>query len=142
MNLQEIDLKNLKPDIFSDIAKNAAEFIKPRAVYDERQRREVIRNRDANKSTQLRKLYDELAMWDDKIHRQLGEEKQKEEYEKSAPFIHMLKAKVAYAKGREHVNEDFLNLFNHMIGQIDSPKTLRHAKLFFEAVIAFRKASE
>ena len=54
----------------------------------------------------------------------------------------MLKAKVAYAKGRGHVDENFVNVFNEIIKQIDSPQTLRHAKLFFEAMLGFRKANE
>ena len=122
MNLNDaINLKKLSDNIFSDIAEAAAKHIS---------------SPNQNKASQIRKFYDELAMWDEKIHRN------KAEYDKSAPFIHMLKAKVAYAKGRGHVDANFVAIFNHLIDQISDPQTLRHAKLFFEAMLGFRKAQE
>jgi len=122
MNLNDaINLKKLSDNIFSDIAEAAAKHIS---------------SPNQNKASQIRKFYDELAMWDEKIHRN------KAEYDKSAPFIHMLKDKVAYAKGRGHVDANFVAIFNHLIDQISDPQTLRHAKLFFEAMLGFRKAQE
>ena len=122
MNLNDaINLKKLSDNIFSDIAETAAKHIS---------------SPNQNKASQIRKFYDELAMWDEKIHRN------KAEYDKSAPFIHMLKAKVAYAKGRGNVDANFVAIFNHLIDQISDPQTLRHAKLFFEAMLGYRKASE
>jgi CRISPR-associated protein, csm2 family len=122
MNLNDaINLKKLSDNIFSDIAEAAAKHIS---------------SPNQNKASQIRKFYDELAMWDEKIHRN------KAEYDKSAPFIHMLKAKVAYAKGRGHVDANFVAIFNHLIDQISDPQTLRHAKLFFEAMLGYRKAYE
>ena len=122
MNLNDaINLKKLSDNIFSDIAEAAAKH---------------IRSPNQNKASQIRKFYDELAMWDEKIHRN------KAEYDKSAPFIHMLKAKVAYAKGRGHVDANFVAIFNHLIDQISDPQSLRHAKLFFEAMLGYRKAYE
>lgn len=141
MNLQLIVLKDIDkhPGIFSDIAQQAADHIKPKPVFNQRTQKEEFKNRDANKSSQLRKFYDELAMWDDKIHRAKNKQ---EEYAKSAPFIHMLKAKAAYAQGRGHVDKNFIDIFNRLMTQIDNPDTLRHAKLFFEAMLGFRKAAE
>ena len=127
MDLNTISLKQpLNPKIFSDIAEAAA--------------KRISQNGDKqNKSTQLRKYYDELSMWDDKIHRAADKNA---EYQKTAPYIHMLKAKVAYALGREHVDKHFMDVFNKIIGQIDSAETLHHAKLFYEAMLGFRKAQE
>jgi CRISPR-associated protein, csm2 family len=119
------------PKIFSDIAEAAA--------------KRISQNGDKqNKSTQLRKYYDELSMWDDKIHRAAD---RNTEYQKSAPYIHMLRAKVAYASNRKSsgtplVDEYFVRIFNHIINQIDSAETLHHAKLFYEAMLGFRKAQE
>ena len=109
MDLNTISLKQpLNPKIYSDIAEQAADYITPKATFDPRKGKEIIKNRDANKSTQLRKYYDELAMWDDKIHRAADKNT---EYQKSAPYIHMLKAKAAYAK----VVGDVINLGARML---------------------------
>ncbi|WP_303786938.1 type III-A CRISPR-associated protein Csm2 [Azovibrio restrictus] len=95
-----------------------------------------------NKSTQLRKFYDELVMWQEKIALEQNPERRAEHYKEHAPFIKMLSAKVAYARGREHVDPCFEKLFTHVIRQIDSPETLKHAKLFMEAFMGFYKAEE
>jgi CRISPR-associated protein Csm2 len=95
-----------------------------------------------NKSTQLRKFYDELVMWFDKVHLERTKEAKIGKYTEIAPFIKMMNAKVAYAKGREHVDECFEQMFSHLIRQIDSPDTLKHAKLFMEAFMGFYKAQE
>jgi CRISPR-associated protein Csm2 len=93
-----------------------------------------------NKSTQLRKFYDELVMWHDKIftHGVNRDEK----YKELAPFIKMLCAKVTYAKGRDHVTAGFETLFSHVIRAVNSPETLKQAKLFIEAFMGFYKAEE
>lgn len=124
MNYNEIQLDKLNSIIFSETAEAAAKNIEDRNV---------------NKATQIRKFYDELNMWNDKV---IQATNPVEEYEKLAPFIHMMKAKVAYSFGRKHVNENFLNLFNQIINEIKDDKTLRNAKLFFEAVLGFKKANE
>ncbi len=95
-----------------------------------------------NRSSQLRKFYDELVMWQEKIALQQGEVAQSQRYRELAPYIKMLTAKVAYARGRDHVDPCFEKLFTHVIRQIDGPATLRHAKLFMEAFMGFYKAEE
>lgn len=93
-----------------------------------------------NKSTQLRKFYDELVMWHDKVFEHGVDRAAK--YTELAPFIKMLCAKVTYAKGRDHVSEGFEKLFSHVIRAINSPDTLKQAKLFIEAFMGFYKAEE
>lgn len=132
MDLNRIKLDTLAQDIFSDVAEDAAQHIVPRP-------NDGGRVADINKSTQLRKFYDELAMWHDKVFQAADRDKA---YQQAAPFIHMLKAKAAYSEGRGHVDKHFVEVFNRIISQISSPDTLKHAKLFFEAVLGFRKASE
>ncbi|UOO81242.1 type III-A CRISPR-associated protein Csm2 [Uruburuella testudinis] len=132
MNLKRIELNTLQADIFSDVAKEAAEHISPRA-------NDRGRVADVNKSTQLRKFYDELAMWHDKVFQAAS---RGEAYQNAAPFIQMLKAKAAYSQGRGHVDGNFVAVFNQIISQINSADTLKNAKLFFEAVLGFRKANE
>lgn len=95
-----------------------------------------------NKSTQLRKFYDELVMWFDKVNLERTNDGKASKYAEVAPFIKMMKAKVAYAKGRDHVEACFEQMFSHLISQIDGPDTLRHAKLFMEAFMGFYKVHE
>ncbi len=93
-------------------------------------------NKDLNKSTQIRRFYDELLMWQEKV----GDNQ--ETFKNVEPFIQMMVAKTAYAYGRSYVGKNFLDLMKRLISQIDSPKTLNYAKLFFEAVLGFKKSLE
>ena len=134
--------KNLKNDLFSEMAKEKA-FEVFQGGLDQRG------FQTKNKSTQLRKFYDELVMWTDKVHAigklEPGEKSsdiREERYRQSAPFIKMMNAKVAYAKGRNHVDESFEALFSHCIKAISDAESLKHAKLFMEAFMGFYKAQE
>ncbi|RDE69274.1 type III-A CRISPR-associated protein Csm2 [Haemophilus haemolyticus] len=127
LNINEIKFGNDKSaEIFSDIAQRAAKHIKT--------------NKNVNKTTQLRKFYDELAMWNDRV--QLVRENKQGKFQELIPFIKMLKAKVAYAEGRKHVDKSFSEVFNRCIDQINNVETLRDAKLFMEAVMGFCKLEE
>ena len=127
LNINEIEFGNDKSaEIFSDIAQRAAKHIKT--------------NKNVNKTTQLRKFYDELTMWNDRV--QLVRENKQGKFQELIPFIKMLKAKVAYAEGRKHVDKSFSEVFNRCIDQINNVETLRDAKLFMEAVMGFCKLEE
>ena len=127
LNINEIKFGGEKPtEIFSDIAQRAAQHIK--------------QSSNVNKTTQLRKFYDELAMWNDRV--QLARENKENKFQELAPFIKMLKAKLAYARGRKHVDDHFLEVFNRCIDQANNVETLRDAKLFMEAVMGFCKLEE
>jgi CRISPR-associated protein, csm2 family len=127
LNINEIKFGGEKPtEIFSDIAQRAAKHIKT--------------NKNVNKTTQLRKFYDELAMWNERV--QLVRENKENKFQELAPFIKMLKAKVAYARGRNRVDDHFLEVFNRCIDQANNVETLRDAKLFMEAVMGFCKLEE
>ena len=127
LNINEIKFGNEKSaEIFSDIAQRAAKHIKT--------------NKNLNKTTKLRKFYDELAMWNDRV--QLVRENKAGKFQELMPFIKMLKAKVAYAEGRKHVDKNFSDIFNRCIDQINNVETLRDAKLFMEAVMGFCKLEE
>jgi len=127
LNINEIKFGNEKSaEIFSDIAQRAAKHIKT--------------NKNLNKTTQLRKFYDELAMWNDRV--QLVRENKAGKFQELMPFIKMLKAKVAYAEGRKNIDKNFSDIFNRCIDQINNVETLRDAKLFMEAVMGFCKLEE
>jgi len=87
-----------------------------------------------NKSTQIRRFYDELVGWQERID---GDDEKFKQFE---AFIKMLNAKVAYAKGRKLVDEEFEKWFRDCIKSTTSAKALDHFGLHFEAVLGFLKA--
>lgn len=120
----------LSENLFADIAREKAERV-----------HEAGAGRK-NKSTQLRKFYDELVMWFEKVHLERTGEAKAAKYTEVAPFIKMMNAKVAYARGRDHVDECFEQMFSHLIRQVSDAESLKHAKLFMEAFMGFYKAQE
>ena len=114
------DAGKIDADLFDKTAREAA--------------KEVARVKsEHNKSTQLRRFYDELVMWEEKVRQN------EEKFEEYLPFIRMLKAKAAYAEGRKLVDGAFVDLLDQMIDAIQNVDDLRTAKLFFEAFIGFYK---
>ncbi|MBL8254917.1 MAG: type III-A CRISPR-associated protein Csm2 [Candidatus Competibacter sp.] len=109
----------LNAELFNSVARQAAEVI--------------AENRNANKPSQIRKFYDELCMWETKV----GLEP--ERFKDYLPFILMLNAKLAYAKGRRLVDDKFVKLIGDCLKQVKDPETLRICKLFFEAFLGFYK---
>jgi len=113
--------------LYADIAEAKARFL-------------ADNSRDTNKSTQLRRFYDELDLWNKKVNGASDAETRQARYKEFAPLIKMLNAKVAYARGRRHVDENFEKLLRHVISQVKDPATLAQAKLFMEAFMGFYKA--
>lgn len=89
--------------------------------------------REVNKSSQLRRFYDELVMLQGKVGNS------EERFAAQAPYIQMMKAKVAYAQGRNKVDANFDHLLRHVIDQARDCTSLARAKLFMEAFMAFYK---
>ena len=120
-----IDLKSDPPKatLFSEDAEKLAEQLHGSAGRENK-----------NKSTQIRRFYDELVGWHDRI----GDDEDK--FNQYIAFIRMLNAKAAYAQGRKLVTPDFVEWFKSCINQVDSPKTLRNFKLHFEALLGFLKS--
>ncbi|MCM8611167.1 type III-A CRISPR-associated protein Csm2 [Accumulibacter sp.] len=123
MNLNEIDLATCPPD---------AELFNMRA--------EAVANRlnqaagQANRPTQIRRFYDELVGWQERID---GDE---EKFAQHLAFIRMLNAKVAYAQGRQLVDEEFVGWFRRCVATTTNARALHHFRLHFEAVLGFLKA--
>ncbi len=115
----QLDYKQ-DPELFNETAKEWAEGICAR-----RYEKDDCRV----KSTQLRNFYDKVL--------ELLAKSKKEPFEDVLPFVKMLNSKVAYAKTRGHVSDDFVKMMNQCIAQIDSRELLKTFKLFFEAVIGF-----
>lgn len=106
----------------------AAESIAQRLVA------EADRSPTMNKTAQIRRFYDELVGWQERI---AGDDEKFHQYE---AFIRMLNAKVAYAKGRKLVGEDFERWFRDCIKSTINATALNHFRLHFEAVLGFLKA--
>lgn len=87
-----------------------------------------------NKSTQIRRFYDELVGWQERI----GDDEAK--FTELEAFIKMQNAKVAYAKGRKLVDDQFELWFRDCIKSTTSAIALKHFRLHFEAVLGFLKA--
>ncbi|WP_447974762.1 type III-A CRISPR-associated protein Csm2 [Nitrospira sp. Kam-Ns4a] len=105
--------------MFSGIAKEAA--------YD------VAEDKSVNKPTQLRRFYDELMLWESRVARQ------PDKFADYVPFIRMINAKVAYAKGRKLVDDRFVTLMQHTLKEVTDAESLTTCKLFWEAFMGFYK---
>jgi CRISPR-associated protein Csm2 len=125
LKLDKIKFDAIDADLFSEIAQNTAKII--------------ALDYKSNKPTQLRHFYDEIVMWDTRINSQPTKEEGEKVFKESLPFIRMINAKVAYAKGRKLVNDDYLDLLNHCLKEINDPLSLRYFKLFMEAFMGFYK---
>ena len=130
ISVADVQLKNIPATLFSDIAENKA-----RTVHEAGEGKK-------NKSTQLRRFYDELVMWYERVQFERTPAERQAKYQEVAPFIQMLVAKAAYANGRKHIDNTFEQMFSHVIRQISDADSLRHAKLFMEAFMGFYKAQE
>jgi CRISPR-associated protein Csm2 len=113
--------RNINATLYSDIAERYAETVagEPR--------------NPRNKPAQLRRFYDELVLLHDKVMRD------PKRFEEQLPFIKMLKAKVAYAKGRDKVDDNYRSLLCRVVDQTVDIETLGQARLFMEAFMAYYK---
>lgn len=119
--------EKISQELFSDVAQRVAQACSNKGV--------------SNNSSQIRRFYDELVMWNEKINSKTPA-KRDELFLECAPYIWMITAKLAYARGRQLISEDFQKIFTLLIKQINNPLTLKQAKTFFEAYIGFAKALE
>jgi CRISPR-associated protein Csm2 len=112
--------KEASPKLYSDVAEACAQTV-------------AQSPKEVNSGTQLRRFYDELVMLQQKVGRDATA------FTDHAPFIEMLKAKVAYARGRNKVDANFERLVRALVDNVRDPDTLRQAKLFLEAFMAYYK---
>lgn len=89
--------------------------------------------REMNKSTQLRRFYDEVITWHTKVQQNPAD------FEKFLPFIRMINAKVSYAEGRKLVDTKFSSLMRDCLRKVVDVPSFNNFKLFFEAFLGFYK---
>jgi len=107
--------------LFSDIAERVARDVSPGP------------KARLNKPSQLRRFYDEFVLLQQRVRRD------DEKFKELEPFIQMLKAKVAYALGRDKVDANYAALLKHVVDGCTNAKTLEQAKFFLEAFMAYYK---
>jgi len=88
-----------------------------------------------NSSSQLRRFFDEITRLNIKAQSNV------EPWELIMPQVHMMVAKVAYAKGRDLVTDSFVSLFGDTIrDQVQDKDDLQTFTSFFETFIGFYKS--
>lgn len=136
IKVDDIRFSPIPEELFGDIAKEKAKTIWEAGLKRDRSGKPHL---EKNKATQLRKFYDEMLLWHEKVHHEPSADAKAAKYAELAPFIKMMKAKVVYAKGRDHVDENFEKLFTHLVDKIVDADSLYLAKLFMEAFMGFYK---
>lgn len=125
--LGKICLADPTPDLFDTTAQGIAKTLRPSARHG------------PNKRSQVRRFYDELMRYRLRLGISEQSDGNADAFRNVLPFIRMLNAKAAYARGRELVDDEFVKFIRAIVGQIreDQPQTLLHACTLFEAVIGF-----
>ena len=97
----------------------------------------ALANGSSNKSSQIRRFYDELLRYKSQVRDDAG-------LKTALPFIRMLNARAAYAGSRKPplVDKGFQEFLRTLLDQVKDKDTLRNACTTFEAVIGFRKGIE
>lgn len=111
----------INPRAFSEDAGKLA-----KKIYDEGGRKK-------NKSSQLRRFYDEFF----KLNQRSAAYSVEEWKKVILPQLHMLVPKVVYAKGRKLVTDTFVNLIKELVFFVETKEDLKIANDFFEAFIGF-----
>lgn len=122
-SLPEFSLEPVSAELFSDTAKELAIVIAENGRND----------KGKNKSTQLRRFYDEVCLWQEKV----GHDESK--FKENLPFIKMIAAKAAYANGRNLVDDSYLSFIEKGLKQVDSLQKFNTFKTFMEAFMGFYK---
>jgi len=112
------------PEAFSKTAEEVAKLI------GERGREERA---SKNKSSQIRKYYDEIFKLNQRARSQGAN------WDVVLAQVHMIVAKVAYAKGRKLVTDEFEKLMRELIKSIETKEHLNVVTNFLEAFMAFYK---
>jgi len=90
-------------------------------------------DRNLNKSSQLRRYFDEVVRLSTQAKAGGAD------MDLLLPQVHMLVAKVAYAKGRKLVTDSFVEMMKSGIGQVNDKDDLRVFANFLESFMGFYK---
>ncbi len=126
---QDSEKKIINPLLFSEVAEKLALEIGREGKNDRRKK--------LNKSTQLRRFFDEIVRLQSQAKSLQGQDSEK--WANLLPYIHMLVAKAAYAQGRDLVSKNFVDFLRNGISQIKDQRDLTVFANFFESFMGFYK---
>ncbi len=132
---EDLEKEIVKTNLFSDMAKREVE--KFLIFYEKDGRKRAAKGTPT--STQIRKFFNDIVAIKNKIDTAITDNEKEEKFKKELPYIKMIKAKVAYAKSREKVNNEFEDFINKYIDEIKDIKDFYVFCDFFEAIIAYSK---
>ncbi|MBF0502747.1 MAG: type III-A CRISPR-associated protein Csm2 [Candidatus Riflebacteria bacterium] len=118
--------KLVTPDLFSDFAEKAAKAVSGQATDK------------LNKSTQLRRFFDDVLTFGSRL-KELPNDRQSVEFEKTLPYLKMLNAKVAYARARELISPEFKDFIGISLRQLNDLEDFRVFHTLFEAFMGYYK---
>jgi len=110
--------KKINPRLFSEKAENLAKLFDSEGY-------------KINKRTQIRKFYDEV------VRLNMAAKAPDADWDDILPFVHMLTAKAAYAKGRGLISESFLQFIRGSVNQVEDSDDLTVFTNLFEAFYGF-----
>jgi CRISPR-associated protein Csm2 len=129
--MKKVNLENPTVDMFDTVAEGLAKIFETQK-----------QKQDQNKPAQIRRFYDEVLRYAVK-HQGSGDPKRDAElFARDLPFVRMICARVAYAKERGHVDDNFFRFVREGISKVKTSNDLQMFKTLFEAVIAFSKKSQ
>jgi CRISPR-associated protein Csm2 len=125
--------KQVDPRLFSTIAEDLAIAISEEGKIDDKGYPIKDPNRFKNKSTQLRRFFDELLRINTRA------QSEGDDWNLTHPMVHMMVAKTAYAHGRKLVTASFVKLMRDGITSIDDQDDLHVFTNFMESFMGFYK---
>jgi len=115
----------IDPELFSKVAEDWAKKINSDRTQNGKKKDKI------NKRTQLRKFYDEV------VRLSTLAKSRRKEWENILPMVHMLTAKAAYARGRDLISSNFMEMIRGSVEQVKEPEDLDLFANFFEAFMGF-----
>lgn len=113
--------KQLEPELFASMAEHMAKEIAAEG------------KKETNKPSQIRKFFDEVKRFDAML------KKDPAEFNNRLPYLKMLGAKAAYARGRKLISTGFKDFITDSLKQIKDKDDFYAFAGFFEAFIGYYK---
>jgi len=120
-----IDLRSPRAETFDTIASDLARMLEEEG------------GGKINKSSQLRRFYDQIIRFSEDHQPTEDKERDEERFSRALPFVRMLSAHAKYAETRKKVGPNFVAFMQIGMRKVSSAEDLRMFRTLFEAVIGF-----